>query len=44
LFAHAGKESRMYIAMNRFKVKKGAERDFEQVWLSRETHLENVPA
>ena len=33
----------MYIAMNRFKVKKGAERDFEQVWLSRETHLENVP-
>jgi heme-degrading monooxygenase HmoA len=33
----------MYIAMNRFKVKKGAERDFEQVWLSRKTHLENVP-
>ena len=33
----------MFIAMNRFKVKKGAERDFEQVWLSRETHLEEVP-
>ena len=33
----------MFIAMNRFKVRKGAERDFEQVWLSRETHLENVP-
>ena len=33
----------MFIAMNRFKVRNGAERDFEQVWLSRETHLENVP-
>jgi len=32
----------MFIAMNRFKVRKEAERDFEQVWLSRETHLENV--
>ena len=33
----------MYIAMNRFKVLKGAENDFEQVWLTRETHLEDVP-
>src|SRR5215831_14774139 len=33
----------MFIAMNRFRVRRGAERDFEQVWLSRETHLENVP-
>ena len=33
----------MFIAMNRFKVRKGAEHDFEQVWLSRETHLEKVP-
>ena len=33
----------MFIAMNRFKVKKGSEADFEQVWLSRETHLEDVP-
>jgi heme-degrading monooxygenase HmoA len=33
----------MFIAMNRFKVKKGAEHDFEQVWLTRETHLEDVP-
>ncbi len=33
----------MFIAMNRFKVKNGAERDFEQVWLTRETHLEDVP-
>ena len=33
----------MYIAMNRFKVHKGSERDFEQVWLTRQTHLEQVP-
>ena len=33
----------MFIAMNRFKVNKGAEADFEEVWLSRETHLEDVP-
>ena len=33
----------MFIAMNRFKVKKGSEHDFEQVWLRRETHLEGVP-
>jgi heme-degrading monooxygenase HmoA len=33
----------MFIAMNRFKVRKGAERDFEQVWLSRDSHLGGVP-
>lgn len=33
----------MFIAMNRFKVKKGSEHDFEQLWLNRETHLEDVP-
>jgi heme-degrading monooxygenase HmoA len=33
----------MFIAMNRFKVRKGSEHDFEQVWLTRETHLETVP-
>ena len=33
----------MYIAMNRFRVRKGAEADFEAVWLNRETHLEEVP-
>jgi heme-degrading monooxygenase HmoA len=33
----------MFIAMNRFKVRKGSERDFEQVWLTRETHLGEVP-
>lgn len=33
----------MFIAMNRFKVKKGSEAQFEHVWLSRDTHLESVP-
>lgn len=33
----------MYIAMNRFKVIKGSEADFENVWLNRETHLEEMP-
>ncbi len=33
----------MFIAMNRFKVAKGAEQDFEQLWLTRETHLAEVP-
>lgn len=33
----------MFIAMNRFAVKKGSEADFEAVWLGRDTHLEDVP-
>lgn len=33
----------MFIAMNRFSVRKGSERDFEQVWLGRDTHLGRVP-
>ncbi len=33
----------MYIAMNRFRVARGAEAAFEQVWMSRETHLDRVP-
>jgi heme-degrading monooxygenase HmoA len=33
----------MFVAMNRFKVKKGSEHEFEQVWLGRKTHLEDVP-
>lgn len=32
----------MFIAMNRFKVVKGSEKDFENVWLSRETHLNEL--
>lgn len=33
----------MFIAMNRFQVIPGAEEAFEQVWLSRDTHLQDVP-
>ncbi len=33
----------MFIAMNRFKVAFGSERDFEEVWTSRDTHLHGVP-
>ena len=29
--------------MNRFRVRKGSEDAFEQVWLTRDTHLEKVP-
>lgn len=33
----------MYIAMNRFKVVKGSEAAFEEVWKSRDSHLDQVP-
>jgi len=33
----------MFIAMNRFQVLPGQEEAFEQVWLSRDTHLDGVP-
>jgi len=33
----------MYIAMNRFRVAKGREAEFEQMWLTRESHLGEVP-
>jgi hypothetical protein len=33
----------MFIAMNRFRVKRGSEAAFEQVWLSRDTQLTKVP-
>ena len=32
----------MFIAMNRFKVKKGSEDAFEKVWSSRESHLDRM--
>ena len=32
----------MFIAMNRFKVSRGAEAEFEQVWTSRDSHLQGV--
>jgi heme-degrading monooxygenase HmoA len=37
------KEIAMFIAMNRFKVRKGSEAAFEQVWTSRESYLDSVP-
>jgi heme-degrading monooxygenase HmoA len=33
----------MYIAMNRFRVAKGSEAAFEQVWMSRDSYLDKVP-
>lgn len=33
----------MFIAMNRFRVQRGHEADFEQVWKQRDTHLKTVP-
>ncbi len=32
----------MYIAMNRFKVAKGGEADFEQMWRARESYLSEL--
>ena len=37
------RELQMFIAMNRFRVAKGSEAAFEQVWLSRDSHLDKVP-
>ena len=33
----------MFIAMNRFRIAPGRESDFEEIWRSRESHLEDVP-
>ena len=33
----------MFIAMNRFQVLPGEEKTFEHIWLSRDTHLDQVP-
>ena len=33
----------MYIAMNRFKVQKGSEPEFEKRWINRDRHLNEVP-
>ena len=32
----------MFVAMNRFKVAKGAEEEFEALWLGRESHLHRM--
>jgi Enoyl-(Acyl carrier protein) reductase len=36
-------EKTMFVAMNRFRVKRGAEGAFEKVWLSRDSYLDRVP-
>lgn len=33
----------MYIAMNRFRIVKGQESEFERIWATRDTHLNEVP-
>ena len=33
----------MFIAMNRFRVKRGCEEAFEKVWLGRDSYLDRVP-
>ena len=33
----------MFIAMNRFKIVHGKEKEFEDVWKNRDTHLKDVP-
>ena len=33
----------MFIAMNRFKIITGKEKEFENIWKTRETHLDKVP-
>ena len=33
----------MFIAMNRFKIVLGKEKQFEEIWQNRDSHLDNVP-
>ncbi len=33
----------MFVAMNRFKIRRGCEAAFEDIWRQRESHLERVP-
>ncbi|MFP6730195.1 MAG: antibiotic biosynthesis monooxygenase [Alphaproteobacteria bacterium] len=33
----------MFIAMNRFRIVKGRESDFERIWAERDSHLDEVP-
>ncbi len=33
----------MFIAMNRFRIVKGEEAEFERIWAERDTYLEEVP-
>jgi heme-degrading monooxygenase HmoA len=41
--AFAIRRKEMFIAMNRFRVKRGAEGAFEKIWLSRDSYLDRVP-
>ncbi|MAR89580.1 MAG: antibiotic biosynthesis monooxygenase [Pseudomonadota bacterium] len=33
----------MYVAMNRFRIARGREQDFIEIWKNRDTHLNEVP-
>ncbi|WP_020649629.1 antibiotic biosynthesis monooxygenase family protein [Solimonas variicoloris] len=33
----------MFIAMNRFKIARGREEDFVEIWRQRDSHLDGVP-
>ncbi|NNM83015.1 MAG: antibiotic biosynthesis monooxygenase [Burkholderiales bacterium] len=33
----------MFVAMNRFRIVKGMEEDFVEIWRKRESHLDGVP-
>ncbi len=33
----------MFIAMNRFRIVKGKETEFERIWAERDSHLDGVP-
>lgn len=33
----------MFIAMNRFRIVKGRESNFERIWAERDSHLDEVP-
>ena len=33
----------MFVAMNRFRIVKGKEAEFERIWAERDSHLDGVP-
>ncbi|MYJ70752.1 MAG: antibiotic biosynthesis monooxygenase [Rhodospirillaceae bacterium] len=33
----------MFVAMNRFRIARGREADFERIWAERDTYLDGVP-
>jgi len=43
LHPYAKSIMRHYIAMNRFRIVKGQESEFEEIWKTRNTYLENEP-